>query len=139
MHSKRVWVALVLGLAAACASAADLTVVFEKAVPNGGKVRAAIYNQAADFMKKPLRGQEAPAPGDSVTLVFKDLAAGDYAVTAFQDSNGNEKLDTSSTGMPQEPYGMSNGARGGPDGPPSFADAAFHLGDAPLTVKVRLK
>jgi len=139
MHSKRISAALALSLAAASASAADLTVVLEQVKPNGGNVRAALYNQAADFMKKPLTGQQQPAPGDSVTMVFKNLPAGDYAVTAFQDSNGNEKLDTSSTGMPQEPYGMSNGARGGPGGPPTFADAAFHLGDAPLTVKVRLK
>lgn len=138
MRFNPIGAALALGLAAAGAQAADLTVVLEKTVPNGGRVRAAIYNQAADFMKKPFRGQEAPAPGDSVTLVFKDLPPGDYAVTAFQDSNGNQKLDTSSTGMPQEPYGLSNGVRGNADGPPKFADAAVHL-DGAMTVKVRLK
>ncbi len=138
MHVSRIGATLALGLAAVGAQAADLTVVLEKTVPNGGMAYAAIYNQSADFLKKPLRGQKAPAPGDSVTLVFKDLPPGDYAVTAYQDSNGNQKLDTASNGLPEEPYGMSNGARGGPGGPPTFADAAFHLGDS-TTVKVRLK
>ena len=128
-----------LGLLGTPAAAADLTVVLEKVAPNGGNVRAALYNQADTFLKKPWRGQEAPAPADSVTLVFKDLPAGEYAVSAFQDSNGNQKLDTASSGLPLEPYGMSNGARGGPEGPPSFAAAAFHLGEAAQTITVRLK
>lgn len=138
MQAKGIYAALALALAAAGAQAADLTVVLENAAPNGGQVRAAIYNGAADFLKKPLQGKGAPAPGASVTLVFKDLPAGDYAVTAFQDTNGNQKLDTSSAGLPQEPYGMSNGARGSAEGPPKFSDAAFHM-DGNMTVKVKLK
>ncbi|HTH95091.1 MAG TPA: DUF2141 domain-containing protein [Rhodocyclaceae bacterium] len=139
MLSRFTYMALVFGMASASASAADLTVVLENTIPNGGNVRAAIYGQSADFLKKSLRGAESPVNGNSVTLVFKDLPAGDYAVTAFQDSNGNKKLDTSIVGIPLEPYGMSNDARGGLDGAPKFSDAAFHLGDSDLTVRIQLK
>lgn len=40
------------------------------------------------------------------------LPAGSYGVIAFHDINGNEKLDTNMIGIPTEPYGFSNNARG---------------------------
>lgn len=52
------------------------------------------------------------------------LPDGEYAATAFQDRNGNNELDANLVGMPTEPYGFSNNARG-MFGPPSFADSAF--------------
>jgi uncharacterized protein (DUF2141 family) len=139
MISRLISTTLVLCLASAGASAADLTVILEKVTPNNGNVRAALFNQAVDFLKKPLRSAESPANDGSVTLLFKDLPAGDYAVSAFQDVNGNKKLDTSDVGFPLEPYGISNNVRGGIDGPPAFADAAVHLGNSDLTIKVQLK
>ena len=40
------------------------------------------------------------------------LPRGKYGVIAFHDLNGNEKLDTNFMGIPNEPYGFSNNARG---------------------------
>ncbi|MDR9373408.1 MAG: DUF2141 domain-containing protein [Schleiferiaceae bacterium] len=56
-----------------------------------------------------------------------NLPAGRYAVAAFHDENGNEKLDRAWNGMPQEPYGFSNGVRGSILGPPDLADQLFSL------------
>jgi uncharacterized protein (DUF2141 family) len=39
------------------------------------------------------------------------LPAGNYAVSAYQDLNGNGKLDKNLVGIPSEPYGFSNNAR----------------------------
>jgi ABC-type glutathione transport system ATPase component len=43
--------------------------------------------------------------------VFKDLAPGTYAVSAYQDLNGNQRLDANMVGMPTEPYGFSRDAK----------------------------
>jgi uncharacterized protein (DUF2141 family) len=66
------------------------------------------------------------ATGRSLVVHFKDLPPGEYAAVAFQDVNGNGKLDKNLLGMPKEPYGFSNGARGSA-GPPKFSAAAVTL------------
>jgi uncharacterized protein (DUF2141 family) len=123
---------------AATAHAADLTVTVEHVAAGAGNVRVALFNQAEGFPRAIFQGREVPAAAGSVQALFKDLPAGDYAVSAYQDLNGNRKLDTSSLGIPIEPYGFSNGARGS-NGPPSFADARFHLGTAARAESVILK
>jgi uncharacterized protein (DUF2141 family) len=48
------------------------------------------------------------------------------AIAVFQDNDGNGKLTKSQMGIPREPYGFSNNARG-ILGPPKFKQAAFEL------------
>jgi uncharacterized protein (DUF2141 family) len=60
-----------------------------------------------------------------------DLPEGSYALIAYQDVNGNQKIDMRAFGMPKEPVGVSNDARG-LFGPPRFNAAEFEL-RAPLT------
>ena len=55
-----------------------------------------------------------------------ELPKGAYAVSAFHDVNNNGKLDTNPLGIPKEPYGFSNNARG-TFGPPSLADQLIQL------------
>jgi len=42
------------------------------------------------------------------TVEFDNLEPGTYAVSVFQDLNGNEICDTGWLGIPTEPYGFSN-------------------------------
>ena len=62
--------------------------------------------------------------GQSLIVHFKDLPPGEYAAVAFQDVNGNGILDKNFLGIPKEPYGFSNGARGSASGPPGSSSAA---------------
>jgi uncharacterized protein (DUF2141 family) len=48
------------------------------------------------------------------------------AVAAFQDLNRDGVLNKGAYGVPIEPYGFSNNARG-PFGPPSFESASVRL------------
>lgn len=66
------------------------------------------------------------ASGQSLVVRFRDLPPGGYAAVAFQDVNGNGKLDKNLLGIPREPYGFSNSARGSA-GPPKFSAAAVTL------------
>jgi len=42
--------------------------------------------------------------------VFEAIAAGDYAIAAVHDANGNELVDTNFLGVPIEGVGVSNNA-----------------------------
>lgn len=81
-------------------------------------------------------GQEVPARGGPVNVVFRDVPAGRYAIAAFEDVNGNGRLDRTGLGLPTEPYGFSGGA--GLKARPSFAQAAFELREPGTALQVRL-
>jgi uncharacterized protein (DUF2141 family) len=80
-------------------------------------------------------GQIIEAKEGHLSALFKDLPPGLYAAVAYQDSNGNGKLDKNVFGIPKEPFGFSNGARG-TMGPPSFAQAAVQIDSASATTIV---
>ena len=114
-----------LPLAATAANAADLTVTVKDVRNASGTVFLVVYDESS-FGKPQLAKvrQKAPAAKGDVTFVIHDLPAGKYAVSSYQDENGNGKLDTNSLGVPTEGYGFSNDAQGNA-GPPKFAQAAF--------------
>ncbi len=102
-----------------------------------GAVRIALFDSEDGFTERPLRWVVVEAVHPNVTW-FTHLAPGTYALAVIHDRNGNERLDTGLFGIPREPYGFSNGARG-LFGPPSFADAAFRVGATPLHVQVEVR
>ena len=123
---------------ASVAHAGDLVVVVENVKSDEGNVRAAVFNNAKDFTKTRFAGQFIPAKVGSVSLTFKNLPSGQYAISAFHDVNSNEKLDTNFVGKPVEPYGFSRDARG-TFGPPSFEDATVQIGETVKTVTFVVK
>lgn len=120
------------------AHAGDLVVVVENIKSDEGNVRAAVFNNATNFTKTPLLGQFVAAKSGTVSITFKDLPTGQYAVSAFQDLNGNDKLDRNFVGKPVEPYGFSRNARG-TFGPPLFEDAMIQIDDSVKTVSISVK
>ena len=70
--------------------------------------------------------------------VLENMPYGRYSVKAFHDENDNSKLDTNFAGMPIEPYGFSNNARGR-FGPPPFARTAVTLNSAQITIAIEVK
>ncbi len=49
-----------------------------------------------------------PAGKKMLEVTVTDLPFGKYAVTVFQDMNGNKKMDTGFLGIPTEPVAFSN-------------------------------
>lgn len=104
--------ALATGLLLTCgtAAAADLTVKLGGIKSADGKVYVQLFGaaDAAAFPDgKPLQEQQIAADTAGVSATFSGLAAGDYAVGAFHDANGNGKLDANFMGMPTEDVGNS--------------------------------
>ncbi len=124
------------------AHAADLTIIVNNVQQDAGQVMLGLFNSAEGFPKTISQGTLVQAKERSTTgqvsLVFKGLAPGQYAATAFHDLDSNGKLNVNFMGLPTEPYGFSNNARG-KFGPPAFTDAAITLGEQDLTIEVTLK
>lgn len=130
--------ALILGTSVAHAEpAADtLTLTFETGA-NTGTVMISLYNAEATYSGgAPVASKAIPASGP-VVAVFENLPAGDYAVKAFHDVNGNGRMDTNPFGMPVEPYAFSNNARGNM-GPAGWDRAHFAVtGATAQTISIR--
>ena len=92
-----------LSLALTAASAADLSITVKDVHNSTGTVYLAVYDESS-FGKPQLAKvkQKAPAAKGDITFVVHDLPAGRYAVSSYQDENGNGKLDTISLGVPTE-------------------------------------
>ncbi|MBS0455463.1 MAG: DUF2141 domain-containing protein [Proteobacteria bacterium] len=127
------------------ASAADLTVrisATSRASNDGapqGQINAALYGDAASWPKdgQRLQGERVNLGTGPATVVFRGLAPGRYAVSAFLDEDGDGKLGTNMAGIPREPYGFSRDARGR-FGPPPFDDAAVDVqGDTAIEMTLK--
>ena len=77
-------------------------------------------------MKKPAYGFRVEVKDTLVTVPCKGLPSGAYAISVFQDANGNGVLDTGSFGRPTEKFGFSNNAEG-VMGPPAYKKCVFEF------------
>ncbi len=125
----------------AIACAETLVVKVTGLAGTAGNLHVMVWKDAAGFPTDPEKAvarKVVPIIGQRVEVTFKGFARGVYAVAAFQDMNGNGKLDRSLLGWPTEPVGASNGATG-VVGPPKFEDAAFALKQATQMIQLTLK
>ncbi|WP_347084338.1 DUF2141 domain-containing protein [Bacteroides uniformis] len=97
----------------------------------------AIYNSEETFMKKPLTAFRIDVKDTSLSIPCQGLPTGTYAISLFQDENGNGKLDTAVFGIPTEKYGFSNDAQG-VMGLPSYDKCSFTFsGDTTLVIHLK--
>ena len=102
-----------------------------------GDVYVALYNNEKSFLRKEILGKIATIKNQKATVIFEDIAPGDYAVSSFHDENNNKKMDTNFIGIPKEPIGISNNAKGFM-GPPKYKDAKFTVStDVLLNIIIR--
>jgi uncharacterized protein (DUF2141 family) len=121
--------------------AGDLTVTVSGIDSDKGEVGCALFRGADGFPMDSAKAESQwiKAKTGTVECKFANVGAGDYAVSASHDLNGNRKTDTNFVGMPKEPWGVSNDAR-----PkfraPRFEEARFTVkpGDSTPRVEVRL-
>lgn len=103
-----------------------ITVEFIGMESDKGNLYVALYNKEKDFLKKSIKGEIVKITDKKATAVFKNIPEGEYAISAFHDENDNKKMDTKIFGIPKEPIGMSNNAKG-LMGPPKYKDAKFSV------------
>ena len=132
--------ALLLTATPAFAQTADskLVLTFETGARTG-QVMVALHDSAAAFdgaSSSPVAATAIPASGP-VVATFGNLPAGDYAVKAFHDVNGDGQMNTNPFGIPTEPYAFSNNAVGNM-GPARWDRAHFAVsGETAQTISIR--
>lgn len=104
-----------------------LTVGFPNPANRRGVLYIGLANDAISFNGASYRYARltVPATGE-VTVQFKGMPAGRYAVRVYQDLNDNTKLDYSGP-MPVEPFGFSNIQT--LTGRPTFDACAFDMNE----------
>jgi uncharacterized protein (DUF2141 family) len=95
-----------------------------------GQICFAVYQSEEDYKESENQFMAECIPVDSINFqyVIKDVPFGTYVISLFHDEDENEELNTNWIGMPREPFGFSNDAKGRM-GPPKFEDASFIVED----------
>jgi len=132
-----------LAAAAFCVSnvalADSLTVNIEGISSAEGVVLIALMDSADAYDNdgEPVQAWRVPADESGTAVVeATDIEPGEYGVRVMHDVNDNGKMDTNLMGIPKEPYGMSNNARGS-FGPPKWSGIAFQVeGDTNITINL---
>ncbi|MBM4205429.1 MAG: DUF2141 domain-containing protein [Gammaproteobacteria bacterium] len=137
LHPAILIAALVIAFFCSKARADELSITLEGLQTAEGKLMVMVGDAAAFDGKGPAAAQFIlPARQGTIKLTTDALPAGDYAIRVMHDVNDNGELDSNLVGMPKEPWGMSNNARGN-FGPPKFEDARFALKErAEQTIRV---
>lgn len=113
-----------------------LTLTFETGATTGAVMVALYDSEAAYDGGQPVRALSLSADAP-VVAVFEGLPAGDYAVKAFHDVDGDGRMNVSPFGMPTEPYAFSNNAVGNM-GPAGWDRAHFTVSGATAqTIRIR--
>lgn len=102
----------------------SLTISFRGIKNNKGAIFVGVHNQKNNFLKKHYKEAIVKITNNKAFVIFKGLPPGEYAVSAFHDENNNNKMDTNFLGIPIEPIGISNDAKGFM-GPPKYKHAKF--------------
>lgn len=112
--------------AAAPRGEAGLTLSFPTLKAHTGALHVAVYDSAQAWKGGAAVASVNVPAAETTPSVRLDLPAGTYAVRVFHDVDGDGRLGTNGFGIPVEPYGFSNDAKG-MMGPPAFEAAAFTL------------
>ncbi|MCV3212823.1 DUF2141 domain-containing protein [Plectonema radiosum NIES-515] len=72
-----------------------------------------------------------------LTVKFDNLKAGNYAIAAFHDANGDGILNRNPLGIPTEEFGFSQNPKI-LTGAPKFADSAFLVAGPQTNIQIQL-
>ena len=119
-------------------AAATLTVTIRGVLPQPSQLWLGVFTAAQYKEKKSPISQGAEARAPETIVTFEGLTPGRVAVKVLQDLNGNQKMDTTLIGIPEEPFGLSNDARP-TAGLPGFDETGFDLKPGPNAIVITLQ
>lgn len=105
---------------------------------NTGTIRVAIFDSKESWLKKPVFTAVLPADTQAITYSNPETPYGDYGVAVYHDVNDNDKMDRNFIGLPKEPYGFSNNARGS-FGPPKWKKSVVSVSGPKTHLTIRIK
>lgn len=124
-----------LGFSQEAKTGSHITVTIENITSNEGHVLLGLHTKDTFLKGQGVKGQKSEIKDGKVIVTFENVDPGEYAILALHDKNDNERMDFSESGMPQEPYGMSNNPIN--YGPPQFQLAKFKVADEDLNLSIK--
>ena len=126
------------GAVAGAADTGTLVVRAALLASHKGQVRVAVYKAADQWLKTPAYSTMLEAGEEVLEWRVPDVPYGTYAVAIYQDENRNGEHDHNALGVPKEPYGFSNNARGR-FGPAKWKDAQFAFAEPVMELEIDVK
>ena len=123
-----------LALLCGAAQAQDcVTVEVHHVRAQQGQLMLAFYADAGSFGKKPVHAMRVPAGDTTMRIEVCGLKAPEVALMAFQDLDGDGKMNRNPLGIPSEPWGSSGtpGTFG-----PSWETGKVALDGKPIVVRM---
>ncbi|MDH3621279.1 MAG: DUF2141 domain-containing protein [Gammaproteobacteria bacterium] len=102
-----------------------------------GQMVLTVYDSKKNWLKRGHVQAKMPVDGSDAVSFSLALPPGEYAFHVYQDLDSNDEMKTNFIGIPKEPTGVSNDAKG-KFGPPKYKDAMLVVGDEPVTVPINL-
>jgi len=93
---------------------------------NAGKAIFGLYSSEENWLEKTFKTLESEIKEGKAHVVFIDLPAGEFAISAFHDEDNDGEIDMFLGFYPAEDYATSNNAPA-KFGPPKWKDAKFEL------------
>ncbi len=111
-----------------------ITVTIENIKNNKGNVLLALHTENTFMKGQGIKNEQGKIENGKITVIFKNVEPGTYAIMALHDENENNRMDFEDNGMPKESYGMSNNSMS--FGPPQYATAKFEFKDEDLKMDI---
>lgn len=112
-----------------------LTVTIDNVKNDTGKVMMSLHSSETFMKGNGIMDTETEIKDGKVTITFKNVKPGEYAIMALHDENENKRMDFQENGMPLESYGISNNVMS--FGPPQYDDAKFKVEAEDLEMNIR--
>lgn len=105
-----------------------------------GTIRAALCNSEENYTSNddPFGAAIIDVSDSTAEYIFEEIPFGTYAIKLIHDVDDNGTLNTNFLGIPQEPYGFSNNARG-TFGPADWKDAKFEFTNDGQEVRIKVE
>ena len=104
---------------------AGLTLQIEGVEQPTGYMMVAVYDNADQFLSRDMfRGSKNKVNNAGSMKISLELPFGEYGISVIHDVNADGELDTNLVGIPKEPTGFSNNAKG-KFGPPKYEQVKF--------------
>lgn len=125
--NKLAFLALCAAALPVLASAETLTLTVDTIATPTGTMKIGLYDQDGYQGGAAVSGADIRVEGTSITVMIEGLEPGEYGIKLYHDVDDDGQMDTNPFGIPTEPYGFSNNAKGR-FGPASWDAAKFVIG-----------
>ncbi len=106
---KTAFIAIFIALVTGITSAQNtVTIAFSGVEKNSGKIYVSLFNNEKSLKEKQVYLKFEIEPTAENIQKEISLPDGEYFFSAYQDHNGNGKLDTNLMGIPKEKFSFSN-------------------------------